>query len=432
MIVHTYSFGIYSYILFATTIIAMIVSFALWPRREVKGALWLCLLEVAAAQWAFSIAFEASATSIPLKYFWSAIAYFGTTTVPLYFFLFAFEYNRGQNSVSRKAIYLLSIVPAVKILMALTNNLHYLLWTSIVFKPGSNIAVYGHGPFWWFFFFYDYILISGGLFSLFRAASRYGAFYTPQNLSLIIASFLPITGNLIYVFGPNPIPALDWTPAGFSLSGLILAWGILKLKFFKLAPIARTILVENMIDSVMVLDPKNQIIDTNPACSIIFQRKPKQIIGQIVNQLFPLQTDLDKLLQAVDYSQMEIDLGNIKPVRKYELRLSIIRDRFNRIIGKILVLRDITEQKKIEAEREKLIRGLQEAMNQVKTLSGLLPICASCKKIRDDEGYWHNVEEYIQKYSEADFTHGICPECMQKYYPDIAAKIKSRRDKETG
>ncbi|GAB4547249.1 MAG: hypothetical protein Kow0063_41880 [Anaerolineae bacterium] len=51
-------------------------------------------------------------------------------------------------------------------------------------------------------------------------------------------------------------------------------------------------------------------------------------------------------------------------------------------------------------------------------LSGLLPICASCKKIRDDEGYWHSVEVYIRDHSEADFSHGICPDCMQKLYPD--------------
>jgi hypothetical protein len=126
-------------------------------------------------------------------------------------------------------------------------------------------------------------------------------------------------------------------------------------------------------------------------------------------------------------AQIEIELDDIESHHKFELRLSIIRDRFDKIIGKILVLRDITEQKKIQEEREKLVRKLQEAKNQVKMLSGLLPICTNCKKIRDDQGYWHNVEEYIQKHSEADFTHGICPDCMEKYYPEIAKKVKSHK-----
>jgi len=81
-------------------------------------------------------------------------------------------------------------------------------------------------------------------------------------------------------------------------------------------------------------------------------------------------------------------------------------------------IEDITERKWAEAEREKLIRELQEALAQVKLLSGMLPICSSCKKVRDDKGYWNQIEVYIQDHSEAEFSHGICPECMKKLYPD--------------
>ena len=70
---------------------------------------------------------------------------------------------------------------------------------------------------------------------------------------------------------------------------------------------------------------------------------------------------------------------------------------------------------------------LAAALAQVKRLSGLLPICASCKKIRNDEGYWQQVEVYIREHSEADFSHGICPECMQKFYPDQYQKLETRR-----
>ena len=80
---------------------------------------------------------------------------------------------------------------------------------------------------------------------------------------------------------------------------------------------------------------------------------------------------------------------------------------------------DITSRKQSEAEREKLIEGLEKALSEVKTLSGLLPICATCKKIRDDKGYWNQIESYISKHSEAQFSHGICPECAEKFYPGI-------------
>jgi PAS domain S-box-containing protein len=82
------------------------------------------------------------------------------------------------------------------------------------------------------------------------------------------------------------------------------------------------------------------------------------------------------------------------------------------------VFSDITERKRAAAERARLISALQDALTQVKTLSGLLPICDCCKNIRDDQGYWNRIEAYIKKHSDAEFTHGICPECMQKLCPD--------------
>jgi len=80
---------------------------------------------------------------------------------------------------------------------------------------------------------------------------------------------------------------------------------------------------------------------------------------------------------------------------------------------------DITERKELEAEREKFISELEEALGKVKTLKGLLPICSHCKKIRDDEGYWNHLESYIDQHFDAQFSHGICPDCLKKYYPDF-------------
>ena len=81
--------------------------------------------------------------------------------------------------------------------------------------------------------------------------------------------------------------------------------------------------------------------------------------------------------------------------------------------------REIVERKELEQEREKLIAQLQEALAQVKTLSGFLPICASCKKIRDDSGYWKQIEAYLSAHADVTFSHGICPECAKKLYGDF-------------
>ena len=96
-----------------------------------------------------------------------------------------------------------------------------------------------------------------------------------------------------------------------------------------------------------------------------------------------------------------------------------IRGKQDNFQGIILVFRDISLQRQSEKEKDSLIAELKEAMGKVKTLSGLLPICASCKKIRDDKGYWNQIEAYIRKHSKVEFSHGICPDCAKKLYPDI-------------
>jgi PAS domain S-box-containing protein len=105
-------------------------------------------------------------------------------------------------------------------------------------------------------------------------------------------------------------------------------------------------------------------------------------------------------------------------VRHLGITASPLRDASGRITAAVVIVRDITGRKRIEAEREKLIADLQAALAQIKTLRGLIPTCAWCKKVRDDKGKWHRMEHYIKKNSYADFTHGICPECLKKTWPE--------------
>ena len=94
-----------------------------------------------------------------------------------------------------------------------------------------------------------------------------------------------------------------------------------------------------------------------------------------------------------------------------------IRDQDGHIRGVVLVFRDISDQRRAEAEKDSMIADLKDAMGKIRTLSGMLPICSACKKIRDDKGYWNQIESYIRDHSEVEFTHGICPDCFKKLYP---------------
>jgi PAS domain S-box-containing protein len=103
-----------------------------------------------------------------------------------------------------------------------------------------------------------------------------------------------------------------------------------------------------------------------------------------------------------------------------------ITDESGAVTGYVAVKEDITARKKEQDERERLLKRLEDALKNVKTLSGLLPICSYCKKIRDDSGFWQKVETYVQEHTEAEFTHGICEQCAEKVIKD--AKREAGRD----
>ena len=96
-----------------------------------------------------------------------------------------------------------------------------------------------------------------------------------------------------------------------------------------------------------------------------------------------------------------------------------LEDSEGQPLGVIISGQDISERKQAEQERERLIKDLQSALAEIKTLSGMLPICANCKKVRDDSGYWRQIEAYVEQHSSAEFSHGLCPDCARQLYPSM-------------
>ncbi len=90
-----------------------------------------------------------------------------------------------------------------------------------------------------------------------------------------------------------------------------------------------------------------------------------------------------------------------------------------KVVASVTAFRDISVRRQLEKEREQLIAELQQALAEIKTLHGIVPICSSCKKIRDDKGAWHQMEVYISKHTDAQFSHGICNDCAKKLYPEF-------------
>lgn len=181
---------------------------------------------------------------------------------------------------------------------------------------------------------------------------------------------------------------------------------------------------------IVVIDPtKHTIVGVNAAAGKMFGAPREEILGSVCHKyICPAEvgecpvTDQGRSFDNAEQVLLTADDRQV-PILKTIVWVTLAgRDH---LLESFL---DITERKRAEEERERLIRELREALAQVKTLSGLLPICASCKSIRDDQGYWQQIEAYIRDHSEAEFSHSVCPECARKLYPGVFDKSSSKRE----
>jgi len=209
----------------------------------------------------------------------------------------------------------------------------------------------------------------------------------------------------------------------------------------------QTLLLQNAILNsanygIVSTNPKGVVQTFNPAAEQLLGYPASEVIGKNTPLLWrdpreiaeraeklsqklglPVRSNFEAIAMKVQFDQ--IDEGEWTFVRKdgsrfpSSLVVTALTNASGQFTGFLGIFRDISERKKFEAEREKLILELQDALAKVKTLSGLIPICGWCKKIRSDKGYLQTVEQYVLAHTGATFSHGMCPDCAAKFKADV-------------
>ena len=405
---------VFSIVYGAAALIALLAAVVMWRRRDAPGATPLALMMVSAGVWAIADAIELQVPTVDAKRLVAQFQYFGIIAAAPFFFHAATALAGRAYQITPRVLLAVWAVPIVSLGMAWTNPWHGWLWANIRLPAaGSPFATYEYGWWFWVLTAQHYVLMIAATAVLLRAMRRVSHGFRTGMVLVLLAVVLPWVGNAAYNAKLGPWPGLNWLTLSLGISGWLLVWVVLREGLLDLLPQARGVLVEMMSDGVIVLDRAGKTLYSNAAARTTLKLDPLSLSGAL---------GIASLEHApVDWQgEALVDAGG-GVTRWLDIKVGPVVDRWGELAGRIVVARDVTAQKQLEDERERLVDELQEAVRRVTRLEGLLPICAHCRNVRDDRGYWSRIEDYIGSRTLVEFTHAICPDCMGRLYPDVAS-----------
>ena len=354
----------YAVITVIVSAVLLALAYAIWRRRPGVGVVSFVILLIGVAEWSLASAIELTVVSLDAKRLFAASVYFGVTVVPAAWLAFVLEYTGREHWLTRRNILLLTIEPLLTLGFAFTNNWHHLFWPTQTLDVSGPYAlmIVTHGPAFWLHAGYSYILMLVSTGFLIEAFVRSPQLYRGQVRWLLLGSFAPWIGNALFIFDLNPLPDyVDLTPLAFTITGLSVGWSLYRYQLMDIVPIARDKVVEGISDAVLVLDRDNRIVDANPAALRLFEAVPHALIGQPIAALLSDRQDLLDTYQDAEQAKAEILLELDGENREYTLTLSSLHNRQGNVLGRIVLLHDITELKQTNRDLDAAREAAEEA-----------------------------------------------------------------------
>ena len=311
--------------------------------------------------------------SAAAKIVWFKMMFIGVASIPTLFLLFALGFTRNTSWLTLRNLILLSIQPVISILLHWTNERHHLLYRSLnlIQMNGFLVMDLEHGPLHLVNMVYSYVLIGVGIFLMGQGALRSGPLYRYQYRLILLASLLPWAGNLFNELDLNLAGNPDIAPLTFGLSGIVFVFAALRTHFMDLIPVARSYLIENMRDGILVLDAQNRIVDINPAMESFVQGKTSSYVGKNAFEVF--HTWMEHTDLFVDTGETSVELKVPRDSSRYlDLRVTPLYDRGKLLNGRLMVFRDVTERKQVEKRLRYVNERLQTQLIEIGLLQSKL------------------------------------------------------------
>ena len=367
---------IFSFLSFTAGTISAFIAVYLAPHRRNQNARLLMLLMIAISIWSNAYGMELISPGLLLKIWWVKIEYFGASWIGILIFCFILSITEKKPEINFTGCAILSIVPIITIVLAVTNNFHHLIWRQAWINNDliAPAMAYVRSLWFWIFLCFSYILLSAAVIILIQSLVSAKGLLRKQLTVITIGVSFTWFLNCLYFFGFKPFKVFDMSPIAYTVMGIILTWNLLKYQMLNLIPIVHETVLDSLGDPIIALDINDQILKMNKSAESLFQIK--------LNTSAPgnMKLSLPKLYAAIiKYRQenlTEVKMAfNIELLQKHwNLRVSPLTSKKGRNAGNLIILKDITQRLKAQAaqkQSEKVNKALFSISNAVNTTSNL-------------------------------------------------------------
>jgi len=361
----------YSILLAVSALVTLAVSIIVWRRTAAPGSFILGIMLSAMFVWGGAYALVWSVVALEQKFFWLKAMYLGVVMTPTLFLIFTLQITHREHWFTPLRIAALFIEPVL--MLSVVWFVPRLAFASIesITKNGYIIMHVHRGILFWVNTYYSYAVILGAFYILWVSSRHANLFFKRQYQFVLYGSIVPLALSVYTQTRFIAFSDLDLAPVAFGISGIIYAYAIFRHQFMELIPVARSRLIENMSDGVLVIDEQGRIIDINPAMQGFLDDDPGFYIGKNVSEALKTWAENPSELMNELETRTEIKLPH-NPSRYLDMRVTPLYDDDQRMNGRLIVFRDITERKGVEKDLRRAMDRLQGQLIEIGLLQSQL------------------------------------------------------------
>jgi PAS domain S-box-containing protein len=332
------------------------------------------------AIWSGGNALEMSGLDLATKLFWANFQYFAYCFSPLALIALCMRFTGYDKWLRTKAFWWLLVFPAVIFMLVWTDGYHGLMRYNIQLDTSGALPVItkSYGPAFYIHTAHVYLINTTALIILINATVRRKTVYRKQAVILLIGVMLIILPNVLYILGLSPARNIDLTPVSFGPAGALMAFAIFRYKMFDLVPLARATVIETMDAGVLVLDLQSRILDINPALEKMTGVSAKLANGRSAADAFGAISEFSDACTNRNVTHTEFHIAESANTKIYEAILSPLTDSKGSLLGRLAMVYEITEKKKVQQkylvqqrrlaasrEKEQMARDLHDNLGQI-------------------------------------------------------------------